>query len=411
MINRYKKTPISQYVIVGLILAGMILFGILSVQLLDAIPFVDYFALPWAAGRAWLLKGQNPYDPAIKQLAEDAIEGAGYLGRLPDVGILIHPLVNLIFFLPFSLVPFGISRAIWTVALGVCAGGVVHFSQRFTEWRIPGFEKILIFALFLLWFPSIYTILTGRLTLVLVFLMVYGLWSIKVGEYRRAGFLLGLLTGSLPLTIFFLILTILWSIARREWSFLIAFISGTAFLWVVFFLMRPSWLLEWLRTIVVMYQDLSWVQTPLMLVASLLPGIEDFLSIGLHGVFGLLLLVLWIRLFGKSPRVFMWNALMILVITFLFQVQISISGLLLIIPPLCLILRYASERWRLPGKLVGWGILALVSAGSWLLILPENRFLENSLMLPMTIGLPVFVLVGMVWVRYWAVRLTSLPQI
>ena len=411
MIRRYQKTAISQYAIVGLILIGLVAFGFLSTIFMRDVPFVDYFALPWAAGRAWLLEGQNPYDLEVTQIAGDAISESGYSGQLPQVGILIHPLMNLFFFLPFSLIPYPISRAIWVVTLGIFTLLTVHFSLKFSERELSGFGKIGNIAFLLFWFPGIYTLLIGHISPIIIFLMVYGLWSIKMGQYQRAGFILALTAGALPLTLFILMLALLWSIARRQWSYVIAFFSGFAFLVIVSLLMLPSWPLDWLRTVVGTYQDLNWVQTPLMSLASVLPGIENFLSIGLHVLFGVLLLILWIRLFGKSERVFMWNALAIFVITVLFQVQNSISGLLLLIPPLCLIFRYIVERWKLTGKIMVWVSLILISVGSWLLILPEIQFLEAVSVPFMTIGLPLLVFIGMIWIRWWVVRFTSLPRI
>jgi hypothetical protein len=411
MIKRYRKTAVSQYLFVGFFLAVLVLLGYLSTILMRAVPFVDYFALPWSAGRAWLLEGRNPYDPDISKLAADVMSKTGYSGQLPDVNNLVHPLVNLFFFLPFSLLPYPISRAIWTVILMVLAGLIVHLSQEFSEWKTSSFDKFFCITFLLLWFPSIYTILTGRLTLIIIFLMVYGLWSLKVEKYRRAGFMLALVGASLPLTAFVIFLAIFWSIARRQWSFLVAFVSGSVFLWSVSLLMLPSWPLDWLRILVGTYQDVgSWVETPLMSLASILPGIENFLSIGLHVFFGLVVLVLWIRLFGKSTRVFIWNGLMIFIISFLLQVQSSLSDLLLLVPPLCLILRYASERWKLPGRLAGWAILVFISAGSWILALPEISFLENMSMPIVQTGLSLMVLLGMVWIHWWAVRLISFPK-
>ncbi len=411
MIKRYGRTAISQYVIVGLVLVALVVIGYLSTFLMKAVPFTDYFAIPWAAGRAWLLEGQNPYDPSIEQTALDAINAAGYSGHLPEGSRLIHPLVNLFFYLPFSLIPYGISRAIWFVALGVLSGLSIFIAFKFSEWDLSGFAKMTKVALLFVWFPGVYSILTGRLSVILIFLLVYGLWLIKSGNYRTAGFVLALTASSVPLTIFILILAIIWSIVRRQGAFLVAFFSGNFFLWIVSVLMLPSWPLDWLRRNLSIYQDLSWIQTPLMPVASLLPGIENFLSIGLHASLIILAIALWIKLFGGSDRNFMWNALVIFVITYFLQVQISISNLLLLIPPITLILKYASDRWDLPGKVAGWLILFLISGGSWILVTPQARFADTNSFPILTVGLPIIIFLSLIWIRWWVVRLTSLPRI
>ncbi len=411
MIKRYRRTAVSQYIFVGLILIALLIFGYLSTLVMKSVPFVDHFALPWAAGRSWLLEGENPYDPVVSQMAEDAIADANYSGQLPEQGILVHPIINLFFFLPFSLIPYPISRAIWVIILTLCAGLLVHFSLKFSEWELSKIEKFAFITLLVIWYPGLYTILTGRLTVVLVFTSLLGLLFLKSGKYTAAGFLLALTAGSLPLTFLVIVLAILWSISRRQWSFLIALFSGIAFLLIISFLMLPSWPLDWLRTLLGTYQDFTWVQTPIMTLATFLPGIANFLSLTFHGLIGIYVLVLFINLFRKSDRVLMWNALAMLVIAFLLHVRFSIPELYLVIPPLLLVFRYFSERWSLAGKIAICIAVILVSAGSWILVLPDVRFTESISITPLTIGLPLFVFISMLWIRWWAVKLTRLQRI
>jgi hypothetical protein len=411
MIKRYQRTAISQYIIVGLILIALFTMGYLSMLVMKTIPFTDHFALPWAATRAWLLEGRNPYDPTIAEEAANAIEGAGYLGQLPEEDALIQPLINLFFYFPFSFIPYSFSRAIWVVALMVCSGLIVHLSLKFSEWEITALEKILITACFVLWFPGIYEIFSGDLKLIMILLMVYGLFLIKAGKFRTAGFVLALSAGSLPLTIFIIILASLWSVARKEWTYLIAFFSGSAFLWIVSLLMLPSWPMDWLRTLFGTYQDFSWIRTPIMIVASFLPGIEQFLSIFLHATFGIILLVLWIKLFERTERIFIWNALAVLVMGSLFQVRVEFSGISMLIPPLCFVFKYASDRWKSLGKFSVWFLAILIFTGPWILVLPDVQFSETVSLPIITIGLPYLVFFSMIWIRWWAVKLTSLPRI
>jgi hypothetical protein len=410
MIKRYQKTAVSQYIIVGAILIALVIVGYLSTLVMKKIPFIDHFALPWAAGRSWLLEGENPYDPSVIQIAEKAIFEAGFSGRLPERPVLIQPLNNLFFYLPLSLLPYSISRAIWVVLLAIISGFIIHLALKFSEWKLSKIEKIGVITLLILWFPGIFSIITGHLFVVIIFLVMVGFQFLKSGKYQQAGFILALTMGSLPLTLFVIILAILWSISRRQWSFLVALISGIGFLIILSLLMLSSWPLDWLRTVFSVFQDFEWVQTPLMMVASVLPGVENFLSISLHTAFGLILLALWINLFTKGERVFVWNTLGTLVIVILFQPQIVIGSLFLIIPPLFLVLRFTADRWKRFGRLAVWFTLLMISAGSWFLHLPEASLTELISLPALTIGLPLFVFIGMIWIRWWATRLTRLPQ-
>ncbi|MDY6846601.1 MAG: hypothetical protein SVP52_05645, partial [Chloroflexota bacterium] len=108
--KRYQNTKASQYIIVGLLLASILAAGFSSTLLMQRVPFEDYFVLPWAAGRSWLLEGVNPYDASINQIAEEAISESVYLAKLPVETVLLLPMLDLVFYLPFSLIPYEISR-------------------------------------------------------------------------------------------------------------------------------------------------------------------------------------------------------------------------------------------------------------------------------------------------------------
>jgi len=411
MIRRYRRTALSQYILVGLILIALIILGYLFTMAMRSIPFEDHFALPWAAGRAWLLEGVNPYDADLAEIAENAMAEAGFLGQLPEQVVLTHPAITLFLYLPFSLIPFSISRAIWMVILTVLIGMMVYLSIRFTEWSVSTLEEVGVYALLILWYPGIYITLTGHLNLIFIFLALLGLILIKSGRFQAAGFILALTAGLLPLVILVIIFAVLWSIAKRQWSFLVAFFSGITFLMIVSLLMLPGWPLNWLRSVVQTYQDLSWIETPLMTLATILPGIANFISIALHASFGIYLLVIWINIFRKPERVFIWSALAVFVLSFLFDIQYSLFGLYLLIPALCLVIRFSFDRWGLIGKTIAWFILIIISAGSWLLMLPEIKFTGNLSVPVLTVGLPLIIFIGMVWIRWWAVKLTRLPRI
>ncbi len=63
--KRYQKTAISQYLFVGLILLGILGFGLLISITMQKVSFDDYFILPWSAGRTWLLEASDPYGSIV----------------------------------------------------------------------------------------------------------------------------------------------------------------------------------------------------------------------------------------------------------------------------------------------------------------------------------------------------------
>lgn len=409
MIKRYQRTSASQYITVGLILVIIIGFGLMSTIIMIRIPFEDHFAIPWAAGRSWLLGGTNPYDSAVSALAAETVSESGFLATLPEIDLLVNPVINLIFYLPFSLIPYTISRSIWITSLALCIGMIGYFALQLSGWKLSMIETISAILLTTLWFPGGFSILTGQLSPIIILLTLFGIYLIIREQDTLAGFLLALTFGSLPTTGLILIAVVVWSISRRRWSIISAFFSGFAFLLVVSLLMLPSWPMDWLRVILNTFSDFDWIQTPLMGLASLLPGIANSLSIFLHVAFIVYLLSLWITLLGKTGLVFIWKTFAVMVVAFLLHIQASIAHLFLLLPAMFIVFRFFSERWGLFGRILSWTLLMLLTTGSWFIVLPGGQFSQEATLPLFAFGLPVLILMGMIWVRWWAIKLSRLP--
>lgn len=377
--------------------------------IMQRIPFSDYFVLPWSAGRLWLLEGVSPYDETVTSLARSTLNQSSFLGSLPITETLIDPAINLVIYLPFSLIPYEISRVIWTTLLVLIVGLIGYFSTKLSGWRITLIEKIGVIFFCLIWLPGINVILKGQMSPIIVLLILISIYLILKERDTQAGFILALTFGSLPTTGLIILLLIIWCISRQRLSILTAYFSGVAFLFAVTLLLLPSWPLNWLRVILDSFGSWDWIHTPLMTLATILPGIANYLSIFFHVILAVYLVILWITLLGKTGRVFTWKVLAMLVVAYLFHVKAAVSQLYLVIPALFMVFRFWSERWRLFGRSSSWFILILLLAGSWLFARPNISFLSDVSMPLLSVGLPVLVFVGMIWIRWWALEIPHLP--
>ena len=410
MKKRYRRSSVSQFLIIALALIFIFGLGYISTKVLTRVPYKDDFAIPWAAGRYWLLEGDNPYDTAVVKKAENAISGSGYLAELPDSTSLMHPLINLIFYLPFSLIPYEISRVIWITFISICIVVICYLSILLSGWQTSTVEKVGVILLFSFWMPGVYSIITGQLTPIVILLILFGIYLISKEQDNAAGFILSLSIGSLPVSICILISILIWSISRRRWSIVKAFFSGGAFLFIVSILLLPSWPLDWIQILVNTVEKGGWLQTPLMQLASLLPGIENFLLILLHSAFIIYMIVLWITIRKKTGRVFIWKTFTILLISLFLTLKLNVSGSYFVLPAVFLVFRYWFERWRWVGKLLYWMIIIILIAGSWMILFPDVNFVEEITSPIIFIGLPMLVLIGMIWTRWWALEIPRIPN-
>jgi len=409
MKKRYRRTSLSQYLYLALFLICLAGLCYLMSIIMQQVPFRDSFILPWSAGRLWLLDGINPYDDSVIEFAGETLNQSSFLGIFPEKETLIDPVINLLFYFPFSLLPYEISRVIWTTLLVLIVGLIGYFSIKLSGWQITLVEKIGVILISLLWLPGFDAVLKGKISLIIIFLIIFCIYLILREKDTQAGFILALTFGSLPTTGLIILLLIIWSISRRRWSILTAYFSGVAFLFTVTLLLLPSWFLDWLRVIVASFGSWDWIQTPLMDLATILPGIANYLSIFFHVIMAVYLLVLWITLLGKTGRVFTWKVLAMLVVAYLFHVKPSISHIYLMMPALFMVFRFWSERWRFFGRLSSWFLLIFLLAGTWLLAIPDIAFISYVSMPLLSVGLPVFVFVGMIWIRWWALQIPHLP--
>jgi hypothetical protein len=409
MIKRYTRTAVSQYIILCLIVSVIVGFTFLSQIIMKKVQFVDDFVINWAAGRAWLLEGQNPYKADLSTIARTNIAKSTYLAEIPEKNVFLMPLLNLLFYLPFSLIPYKISRAIWITLLLVCMGLITHLAFKLSNWKLPFLEKTGVILISIFWFPGVYAILTGQLAPVLILLLLAALFLIIRDQDTTAGFLLALTFGCLPATFMILLLLLIWSISHRRWSVIIAYFSGVIFLLLIWWMMLPSWPTDWLRNVFLYHSNREWLQTPIMTLATLLPGITNFISIGLHAILGLYMIILWITSFRSPERVFIWKAFMVLVLSFFFQIQVDQSFLILILPAVYLVSRFWTERWGVLGRVISWLLFLNIAIGSWTLALPDIKFEKNSLPILYIFGLPFIVVLGMFWIRWWALNIARYP--
>lgn len=409
MNKRYRSTAVSQYLMIALILVGAVALGFAGFWMMSRLPFTDHFVIPWAAGRTWLLAGESPYGSSVTAVASEAIDGSPFMAVLPESPIFSKPLLSLVFYLPFSLMPYTIARATWVTLLVLCVGFIVFLSINLSGWKITLPGKIFASVVFLFWLPGVDVIIGGHLSPVIIALVLFSIYMILIGQDTTSGFILALTFSSFLTTGLVLLLILVWAISRKRWSILASYFSGLIFLILIAFLIFPSWFMEWASVLFNMNISWAWFDTPLMALAALLPGIAAPFAIFLHGVFGIFAVVLLITTAGQSGRVFIYKIFSFFTISYLLHVQGSTVYLFYTVPAFLLMLRYLAERWKRFGFLLSWVFLTLVGVGSWLLASFDGDFTQPPEMPLVYIGFPLLVILGMVYIRWWALKIPKLP--
>jgi hypothetical protein len=409
MMKRYRRTAASQYLVVVIIVLSIIGVGLLSAFVMSSVPFTDDFVLPWAAGRLWLLDGESPYAPSIIQQSASVIDETPFLASLPDTPVYSQPLLSLVIYLPLSLISYAAARVIWMTILAICVGLIGFFAIQLSGWKGSPFVQFGAILLMVFWLPGASAILAGQIAPIIIVLILAGVYLVVNDQDTTAGLLLSLTFSFFPTSGLILIVLLIWGISVRRWSLLSGYFSGVIFLLVISWLVMPSWFTEWAAIMLDTYQGWGWVSTPLMNLARLLPGIASPLSIFLHGVMIIYSIMLTITILGQSGRAFLYKMFIVFIFAYLLHVQPSIFLLLLLIPAMFMVFRSWAERWGLVGNLLAWCVLILIAGGSWFLVYPPFDFTQDAYNPWLSIGYPLLVLMGMVWIRWWALRIPRLP--
>lgn len=408
--TRYKRIYYSQYlvVIIAIVLvAGLALLGHWAMQ---RVSYEDQFVIPWAAGRSWLLEGLDPYDPQVVQLARTTLNRSDFQGQIPPIAELTEPVLNLVFSLPLSLLPYEIARTIWITLLIVSVGLSGFLLFKISGWQTSLPEKAVVIVLLMAWLPNLQSVMMGSLAPLMVFLILYGVYAILRGKDTLAGFLLALTFGSVQISFLILILLIVWSLIKGRWSILLAYFSGLAFLWVVSLILLPGWPSGWLGMVLNNYFNLDWIQTPLLAASGLLPGISHYLMIGLHVGFAVILLVVWIMTLTSREQVAPWQFLMLINLAFLFQPMHPANQLGLALPALFLAFRYWSERWGLVGRGLSWLLTLGIFILPWVAVDFPLDFTSMLTFEGLVIWVSILALAALLSVRWWALTLPKIAS-
>ena len=206
---------------------GLILVGFFY-HLLKAASLAD-FLLYWASGRLFM-QGQNPYDPEA------------LLSLINRIEILQYPFVNwlppwaIAFVVPFSLLPHGVSGALWfTIQV------LLIFWLADWFWRFSGGARSrrgIAWLAVVLFMPLLHAFSFGQLNLFVLAGILLFIRTSQANQYALAGASLFLVALKPHLVYLFLFLVVLWSVRKRLWILpavalgsLVATLAAASFLW------------------------------------------------------------------------------------------------------------------------------------------------------------------------------------
>jgi hypothetical protein len=359
------------------------------------------FSAGWSAAKLWVEANSSPYAAGFVSDPQPITSPFGTPFSYPYFAIFI--------FVPFSGLDFKVAHALW-MALGVVGFIVtIGLSLSFTGWRLSFVELTLLILFSLFWYNGARIIVSGQFVVFLGLILLGALKLIQSKQDGGAGVLLAFSLVRPDLSLIVVILVCIWSFIAHRRKVFLGFLAGAAFLFSVSLLLMPDWPLQWVRVLANSTGRGDWYGSALSLVSNALPGIQRPLSIFLNVAALLFVLIEWISLRPIEDRSFVWASALALVMTTLMGFRVESVNAILLFPAFFLVFRIWKERWGLPGQVMTWVCILLASVLSWVVMV--NSSVVKSMPEPasLLIVLPGITLIGLLWVRWWAVRAVRLP--
>lgn len=362
------------------------------------------FQINTALSNLLFLKGISPYSRDIPSILDNYFSTRGVVLNASDFHFKL-PIYQLIFFLPFSLIPdFNWSFSIWlTVNLCIFLACILNFIK-LLKWEPEKWLRITALVGGMLSFYGISNFLDANTSFIQLFFLLIGLNAVFSEKLILAGILMGIVTIDpfnfmIPLIIILLFLSKQKKVVSVIWFFVM-----TGLLSLGGFIFDSGWILKFFRNIIlertffplIDYNQalLNWnIQISLGSLINLLP----------------ILLLIWIIIeFSRVPKqnssqLFWLLSMVICINPFLIMRETNYASVLYLIPIIFIIFLWEKHSTGKINNII-YGIIGFVSVllPFAILLFPITfDFISNFHSMNLINSL--LLILVLYWIRWWVV--------
>lgn len=358
----------------------------------------------WLGTRLFLMEGQSPYSEETTLEIQRQFYGRPARSGEDQV-LFVYPFYSILLFSPFALIAdYNFARAVWMTVLEVSVILLVAAGLSLNRWRLSPFMLGLIMLFAALWYYTVRALINANLALLISLVVALAFLAIRQERDGLAGLLLALTTVKPQMVILLILLVLLWSISNQRWILFWSLLGNIALLTAVTSLLIPNWIWQNLVQIFA-YPDYTLPTTPGEIFAVWMPGVGLRLGYALTVIVAATLVFEWKQAWGKDFRWLLWTAGLTLAATQLIGLPTATENYMIMFPALLMVFASWEDQWRNLGKVLIYTSLILLFFGVWWLFLATLERGDQPIQgLIMFFPLPVFLLVGLYWVRWWVLR-------
>jgi hypothetical protein len=234
---------------------------------------------------------------------------------------------------------------------------------------------------------------------------VGALLAIRAKLDSLAGFLLAMTTIKPQMVILLIPFIFLWAISQKRWMLIWSTLGILILMIAAMSLLIPDWIIQNLRQVLT-YPNYTLPGTPGAILQAWLPGVGSELGWLLTIILAGVLIWEWRAAWGKDFEWFFFTACLTLVITNLIGIRTTTANYIALVPALILLFATWDRHWDRFGKfLIGFSYLLLLLGLWWLFLTTlsqtQHQTTQSSVMF---FPLPIFLLLGLYWIRWWVVQ-------
>jgi hypothetical protein len=388
--------------LLGLVVALAALLA-LNIYLARTYKGGEWLYLRWSGARAFLFQRVEPYGSTVAARVQlQAYGREAYLNEYPYV--LNDPFYIVLLCVPLALFSdFTVAHGIWMLVSELAAVGVVLLTLRFAEWSPPFWMLLLLISSGLFSGFSIDAFQSASPAVLLTLMYMGILYSLQSGADELAGALSFLIACQWEVGALFFLLILILVFANRRWKVLIGFAMSLVILVVISILLKSDWATDYARAVLFDWsRQLDY--TAATTLSYIFPKLQFPLARWLTLLSGAILFIEVLRAVDGHFRHIAWAAALALALNPLSGFAIFPTNHVALLPALVLVTALIWERWTGVRALLSTLFLILAFLFSHALyyqslISPERLYSDLLKILP-----PALAILGLYWMRWWAVR-------
>ncbi len=361
------------------------------------------FLVQWISIHAFVTGGESPYsDPVTAQIQKNVVTEYSFAPGNPPR--YTSPLYTGAVVFPFALIgDKALAHGLWLTLQLAAVFIIIIVGLILTAWKPAWYIFLVISVITIFSYHVVIPWLDGGMSIWATLFLALALLAIQQNRNEVAGILLALSAIQPQMVILPVIFTLVWAGSQRKRILIFWFFIALVFMSVVGLFLVPDWIFQYLRILIKFTQNFP-PGSPGYLFKNNWPGLGKQLGWLISAILAIILLVEWWLALKKEFHWFLWTVCLTMVISQWIGIPPIPANLIGLILPLILISAMLTERWPHGGDWAAVLLCVLLFIWEWALFWLDITGSQPGMQLNLIIPLPLVLLIGLYWVRWWAIK-------